>query len=125
MMNEAKQHQADDQNHKELIEARNTADSIAYQTEKTLNDLGDKVPADERQNIETKVNQLRETLQSNDVQTIKSQTETLQNALHALSQQIDAHQQAETPGTGPIPGGNGHGPSISEDEVVEGEFREA
>lgn len=125
MMNEAKQHQADDQNHKELIEARNTADSIAYQTEKTLNDLGDKVPADERQNIETKVNLLRETIQSNDIQSIKSQTETLQNALHALSQQIYAHQQAEQPGTGPIPGGNGHGPTSSEDEVVEGEFREA
>jgi len=127
MMNEAKQHEADDQKYKELIEARNTADSIAYQTEKTLNDLGDKVPADERQNIEAKVNQLRETLQGNDVQAIKSQTEALQNAFHALSQQLYAHQQADTPGTGPVPGGNGHGPTNSEDEdeVVEGEFREA
>ena len=125
MMNESKQHEVDDQKRKELIEARNTADSIAYQTEKTLNDLGDKVPADERQNIDSKVNQLRETLQGDDVQAIKSQTEALQNAFHALSQQLYAHQQAETPGTGPIPGGNGHGPKSSEDEVVEGEFREA
>jgi molecular chaperone DnaK len=127
MMNEAKQHESDDQKRRELIEARNIADSLAYQTEKTLNELGDKVPASERQNIESKINQLRETLQGDDAQAIKSQSEELQNAFHALSQQLYAHQQAEATETGPMPGGNGHGPAASEDgeDVVEGEFREA
>ena len=127
MMDEAKRHEADDQKKRELIESRNTADSLAYQTEKTLNELGDKVPTSERQNIESKINELRETLQSEDVQAIKTQTEALQNAFHALSQQLYAQQQEETPGTGQTHGGNGHESATSEGEedVVEGEFREA
>jgi len=127
MMNEAKQHEADDQKRRELIEARNTADSIAYQTEKTLNELGDKVPAAERQNIESQISQLRETLKDEDSQRIKNQTEALQNAFHALSQQLYAQQQQEATQTGQTPGGNGHEPKTpeGEDDVVEGEFREA
>jgi molecular chaperone DnaK len=130
MMDEAKRHEADDQKKRELIESRNTADSLAYQTEKTLNELGDKVPTSERQNIESKISELRETLQSEDVQAIKTQTEALQNAFHALSQQLYAQQQEETPGTGQTHGGNGHEPATSatsegEEDVVEGEFREA
>lgn len=127
MMDEAKQNEADDQKRRELIEARNTADSLAYQTEKTLNELGDKVPSTERQNIESKINELRETLQGEDPQAIKNQTEALQNAFHALSQQLYAHQQEEATETRQTPGGNGHGPATSEGEedVVEGEFREA
>ena len=127
MMNEAKQHEADDQKRRELIEARNNADSIAYQTEKTLNELGDKVPSAERQNIENQISQLRETLKDEDSQRIKNQTEALQNAFHALSQQLYAQQQHETTQTGQTPGGNGHEPKTpeGEDDVVEGEFREA
>jgi molecular chaperone DnaK len=127
MMNEAKQHEADDQKRRELIEARNNADSIAYQTEKTLNELGDKVPAAERQNIESQISQLRETLKDEDSQRIKNQTEALQNAFHALSQQLYAQQQQEATQTGKTPGGNGHEPKTpeGEDDVVEGEFREA
>jgi molecular chaperone DnaK len=125
MMDEAKHHETDDRKRRELIEARNTADSIAYQTEKTLRDLGDKVPANERQNIETKINELRDTLKSDDIHAIKNQTESLQNAFHALSQQLYAHQQTESPQASP--GGNGHKPDTFEEdgEVVEGEFREA
>jgi molecular chaperone DnaK len=129
MMNEAKQHEADDQKRRELIEARNNADSLAYQTEKTLNELGDKVPASERQNIENKISELRETIKGEDANAIKNQSEALQNAFHALSQQLYAQQQAEatTTESGQAPGGNGHGPATSNDDedVVEGEFREA
>jgi len=125
MMDEAKRHETDDRKRRELIEARNTADSIAYQTEKTLRDLGDKVPANERENIDTKINELRDTLKNDDVHAIKNQTESLQNAFHALSQQLYAHQQTEPPKASP--GGNGHKPGTPEEdgEVVEGEFREA
>jgi molecular chaperone DnaK len=124
MVQQARQHEAEDRKRRELIEARNTADSIAYQTEKTLGELGDKVPASERENIESKIKQLRETMKGDDTEQIKQQTEELQNAFHALSQQLYAQQEAQ-PG-GPQ-GGNGHGPEGSEDEgeVVEGEFREA
>ena len=59
-MQEAREHEAEDRRHRELVEARNTADSLAYQTEKTLRDLGEKVPAADRPNIETQINALRE-----------------------------------------------------------------
>ncbi|MEJ2266287.1 MAG: molecular chaperone DnaK [Anaerolineales bacterium] len=125
MVQEARQHEAEDRKRRELVEARNTADSIAYQTEKTLRDLGEKVPAGERQNIEAKIKSLREAIKGDNLDQIKRQTEELQNAFHALSQQLYAQQQA--PGGGPTGGGNGHGPEGPEDEgeVVEGEFREA
>ena len=121
MVEDAREHESDDRKHRELIEARNTADSLAYQTDKTLGELGDKVPANERQNIETKIAELRELIENEEVESIRKVTEELQNAFHALSQQMYAQQQ-------PDPGSNGHEPQShqdeGEDEVVEGEFRE-
>ena len=126
MVQQAREHQADDRKRRELIEARNNADSLAYQTEKTLTELGDKVPSSERQNIQSKIDALREAIKGEDAARIKSLSDELQNAFHALSQQLYAQQQ---PG-GPQPGGNGsgngqaHGPE-DEGEVIEGEFHEA
>ncbi len=122
MVGEARQHESDDRKRRELVEARNLGDSLAYQTEKTLRDLGDKVPAGERENIEGKIKTLRETIQGDDTTHIKRLTEELQNAFHALSQQLYAQQaQGETQ-----PGSNGHGGKPEEEgDVVEGEFREA
>jgi molecular chaperone DnaK len=123
MVQQARQHEAEDRKRRELIEARNAGDSVAYQTEKTLKELGDKVPAGERENIEAKIKDLRETLKGEETEKIKGQTEALQNAFHALSQQLYAQQQQQ-PGD---QSGNGQGPEGPEDEgeVVEGEFREA
>jgi molecular chaperone DnaK len=118
---EARDHEAEDKRQRELIDARNTADNITYQTEKMLRELGDKVPGNERENIQKKVNSLREVMKSNDTAQIRRETDELQTALHALSQQMYAHQAQETP-----PSGNGNGkqgPS-DEGEVLEGEFRE-
>jgi molecular chaperone DnaK len=125
MVQEARQHEAEDRRRRESVEARNTADSIAYQTEKTLRDLGEKVPAGERQNIEGKIKSLREAIKGDNIDQIKRQTDELQNAFHALSQQLYAQQQG--PSGGSSGDGNGRGPEGPEDEgeVVEGEFREA
>ncbi len=135
MVQEARENEADDRKRRELIEARNTADSLAYQTEKTLNELGDKVPESERATIENKVKDLREAAQGEDAARIKSLSEDLQHAFHALSQQLyaqDAGQPGDMPGSGPFPGaaetdGNGHdeGEAENDDEVIEGEFTEA
>jgi len=127
MVNEARQHEGEDRKRRELIEARNMADSLAYQTEKALRDLGDKVPAGERQNIESKINELRQAMNGEDVTYIRRLTEELQNAFHALSQQVYA-QGAAQPGSNGNGNGNGgdgrnSGPS-DEGEVIEGEFRE-
>jgi molecular chaperone DnaK len=123
---EARENESADRQRRELAEARNTADSLAYQTEKTLRELGDKVQAGERVHIESKINALREALKGEDTAGIRRQTEELQNAFHALSQQLYAQQgqpQGQAP-DGEGPGRGGRGPE-DEGEVVEGEFREA
>jgi molecular chaperone DnaK len=132
MVQQAREHEADDRKRRELIEARNTADSLAYQTEKTLGELGDKVPASERQNIQDNIKALREAVKGEDTARIKQLTEEVQNAFHAISQQMYAQQQQQAAGpAGGVSGnGNGHGPDGSEGrddegEVIEGEFREA
>jgi molecular chaperone DnaK len=105
---ESQEHEAEDRKRRELAEARNTADSLAYQTEKTLRELGERVPAEERSNIESKLSALRETIKGDDLASIRRQTEDIQNAFHAISQQLYAQQ----PG-GSTPGGNGGADSQS------------
>jgi molecular chaperone DnaK len=125
MVGEARNHESEDRKRRELIEVRNTADSLAYQTEKTLRELGDKVPSNEQQNIQRKIDELREAIKGDDMPRIKRLSDDLQNAFHAISQQLYA-QQAQAGSQG----GNGHGQARpdngpEEGEVVEGEFREA
>ncbi len=121
MVQEARQHEAEDKKRRELIDARNTADSLVYQTEKALRDLGDKVPGAEAQNIQGKVDELKSAAQGDDINRIKQASEQVEQAFHALSQQLYAQgaqgqPQPETPG-GPPPQSNG-------DDVIEGEVRE-
>ena len=130
MVEEAKSNEAEDQKRKEIADVRNTADSLAYQTEKTLNELGDKVPENDRESIDGKVKELREALEGDDLDRIKQLTEEVQQASYALSQQLYA-QEAEGDESEPQPeaqaDGDGATPPSGEEEgdVVEGEFREA
>ncbi|MFZ6027699.1 MAG: molecular chaperone DnaK [Chloroflexota bacterium] len=127
---EAREHEAEDRQRRDLIEARNNGDSLAYQTEKTLRELGDKLPGSERADIERKVADLREALKGEDVARIKRETEALQQAFYAISQQLYQQQ-----GAGPQAGGNGNGnghhaadggaADRTDEGVVDGEFREA
>jgi molecular chaperone DnaK len=122
MVDEAKRNSAEDRKRRELVEARNNADALAYQAEKALRDLGDKVPAGDRSKIDAKIQELRQAAQGEDVATIRRLTEELQQASYAMSQQLYAQGQP-----GPEQGrraGGASGPSKDEG-VVEGEFREA
>jgi molecular chaperone DnaK len=126
MVQEAKKHESEDEARKDLVDARNTGDGLAYQAEKTLTELGDKVPESDRENIEAKISSLREAIEGDDLELIKRLTEEVQQASYALSQQLYAQEgEAE----GPVPEGEAEsgGPSDGEEEgdVVEGEFREA
>ena len=127
---EGRDHEADDKRQRELIQACNTADSLIYQTEKTLRELQDKVPTADRQNIEAKLNQLREAIKGSDINQINYLTNDVQNAFYALSQQLYAAQTNNEPGNGksggPSSSGNGHKPQTPDDEgeILEGEFRE-
>ncbi len=129
MVREAKEHEAEDRRRRELAEARNQADTLAYQTEKTLRELGDKVPAAERERITAKVKELREAIQGEDLERIKRLNEEVQQMWHALSQQLYASQQpsggASATGGAASSGGTTEGEKPGEGEVVDGEFREA
>ncbi len=122
MVEQARQHESEDRQRRELVETRNTADTLAYQTEKTLKELGDKVPAAERSSIETKVQELRKAVEGEDRERIKQLSDDLQNAFHALSQQLYASQAKAAPNGN---GTSGHAPEPEGEGVVEGEFREA
>jgi len=126
MIHHAREHEAEDRRRKELIEARNMADNIVYQTEKALKELGEKVPEGERQNIQAKIDSLQQEMTGEDTAKIKRLVDELQNAFHALSQQLYAQQDQQTTGFSSSGNGNGHqSRPDDEGEVVEGEFREA
>ncbi len=121
MVREAKEHDADDRRRKEEIETRNYADQAAYTADKTLRDLGDKVPADVRSDVEAKAAAVREALKGQDIDLIRRKTEELSDAMQRIGATMYEQPGAETP---PPPGGEG-GPSGPEEEgTVEGEFRE-
>lgn len=130
MVREAREHESEDRRRKELVEARNNADSLAYQTEKTLRELGDKISSSDRDRIQAQINDLREAIKGDDINSIRRKSDDLQHAFHAISQQLYAQQgqpgAAGTPGGGyTTASGNGGGSKTDEGEVVEGEFREA
>ncbi|MGB9594248.1 MAG: molecular chaperone DnaK, partial [Anaerolineae bacterium] len=104
MVQEAKRHEAEDRRRKELVEARNEADSVIYQTEKALRELGDKVPTTDRGRIEGLINDLKSAAKTEDMARIRQLTEQLKQAAYALGQQMYAGQQ---PGGGPTGGPSG------------------
>jgi molecular chaperone DnaK len=120
LVQEAKTHENDDKKQRDLVEARNSADNLIYVTEKTLRELGDKVPVTDRGQIEQTVEELRSVKDSDDINRIRQLTEKLQQASHALTQQM--YQNTNGEGEGPT-GGEG-GKTGSEDDVVEGEYRQ-
>ncbi|UYN90277.1 MAG: molecular chaperone DnaK [Anaerolineales bacterium] len=130
MRKDAESHKAEDDKRKELVEAHNTADSAIYTAEKTLKDLGDKVPAASKQEIEDLVAKTREALGSEDVAAMKSATEALMERLQKLG--AEAYQGGGAAPGGPEAGSGGDagsgsagsGPANGED-VVDGEFKEA
>ena len=117
MVNEAEANRSEDERRAELVQIRNQADSLIYQVEKSLNELGEKVADNDRNQIESQVEDLRSALENDDVDAIRSQMDAVQNASHALSQQLYAQQE----GAGESSGYE----SPEDDDVVEGEFTEA
>ena len=124
MVEEASKNRSADDARKELVELRNQADTAAYQAEKLVKDMGDKIPADQKSQVESKVKDLREAIQSDDKARIKSLMDALQADMQAIGQAAYAQQDA----AGPQPSGpqapTGE-PDGSDEDVVEGEFHEA
>ena len=124
MVREAKLHEAEDRRRRELAEARNEADSLIYQTEKLLRELGDKVPSTDRGTIEAAIENLKRAKDSDDTAKIRQLTEQLKQASYALGQQMYAQQQAAggPASEGARPPGASKG---GDEDVIDGEFREA
>jgi molecular chaperone DnaK len=129
MVKDAKRHASEDRRRKELIEARNKADQLIYQMEKSLRDLGDQVSASDRQRIEEIIEDLKKAKDSDDKNRIERLIEQLQQASQAIGQAMYAQEQAAAggaqagPGAGPQAGPSA-GPNGRDEEVVEGEFHE-
>lgn len=129
MRKEAEAHAEEDVRRKELVEARNSADNAAYSAEKTLRDLGDKVPADMKTNIEEKVANVRKVMDSEDVEEIRGATDELMQLvqqLGAAAYQQEGPQAGGDASAGPESGDGGEGGNNgdeSDEDVVEGEFR--
>ncbi|MCU0488229.1 MAG: molecular chaperone DnaK [Anaerolineales bacterium] len=121
MRKDAEIHAEEDRKRKELIEAHNNADNVAYSAEKVLRDLGDKVPAETRKNVEDRVARLREVMNGQDLETIKRLTDELSQELQKVG--AAAYQQA--PSTGPTETGGDTGQPGPDENVVDGEFRNA
>ncbi len=85
---DAEQYAAEDAKIKEGVEVRNTADQAIYQSEKTLAEMADKISADDKNKIETALNKLKETVKGDDIAAIKADTEALQQAFYAVSEQM-------------------------------------
>jgi molecular chaperone DnaK len=119
LVQEAEQNRDADEKRAQLIQSRNEADSIAYQVEKSMNELGDKVPANDRGQIEQQLNNLREVMQRDDVDAIRNSIQNLQNAAHALSQQMYANEQPQQQPN------NGNNEGEADPDVIEGEFTQA
>jgi molecular chaperone DnaK len=123
MSREAEQHAAEDAKHKEEVEVRNSADSLAYTAEKTLRDQGDKVSADVKQEIDAKIASVKSALQGKDVDAIRNAMQELSQAMQKIG--AAAYQQpGQPPPSGEEPGGGGEGGEGGEEGTVEGEFRE-
>jgi molecular chaperone DnaK len=123
MVSEAKQHESEDERQRQLIETRNQADQLIYSVEKTLKELGEKVSATDRGQVENVMNDLKEAIKTDDIARIRSLMEQLQQASYAFSQQMYQAQQP-TQSNGSANGhSNGHA-SGQDDDVVEGEFQE-
>jgi molecular chaperone DnaK len=123
MVRQAEINKAADQRRKELIEARNQADSLAYSVEKSLQDLAEKIGAEDRRALEQLIAEVRRTAKGEDVTAIRDAMNRLQQATYRMS--VGAYGGTAGDSTGP---GNGHGstghPSANGEDVVEGEFRQ-
>ena len=126
---EAELHADEDKKKKELVEARNTADSLIYSTEKSIKDLGDKVDAEIKSKAEAAIEPLRKAMEGEDPEEIKRLSEELTQASHKLAEAMYQQASAES---GAQPGAEGAGPgdpgqaagAAPDDDVVDADFEE-
>ncbi len=128
MQREAETHAAEDAKRKEDVEIRNTADTLAYTAEKTLREQKDKIPAELNQEVEDKIQAVRQALPGTDTEALRKASQELSEAMQKLGSAVYGQQPppgGEAPPEGEVPPEGEPPPDKGEDEgTVEGEFRE-
>jgi len=129
MRREAELHAEEDLKRRELIEARNNADSTIYSAEKTLRDLGDKVPADIKSQVEDAVRKVSEVKDGDDTEAITKDVEALVQVLQQVGQAAYAQEQSPKDETSQDPGSDsesasGEKATPDDEDVVDGEFKQ-
>ncbi len=128
LIKDAELHSEDDKKKKELVEARNQADALIYQTQKSIKDLGDKVDAETKAKVEGAIEPLKKAIDGDDTAEIKRLSEALTQASHKIAEAMyqQASQEAGAqPGAGPGDGAQpGAGTAAPEDDVVDADFEE-
>src|SRR4051794_35001619 len=130
MVKDAEAHAAEDKTRRELVEAKNQADSLIHTTERSLQEAGDKVPADEREAVQSAIQALKDAVGGDDAEQIKQKTEALAQVAMKLGEAMyRAQQGAGEAGGGPGAGGaGGHGGpgggAAGNDKVVDADFEE-
>jgi molecular chaperone DnaK len=128
MQKEAELHADEDKKAKEAVEIRNNADNLAYQSEKQLKELGDKVPDDKKKEIEEAIAKVRETLKGQDTDAIQSAYTDLQNKFQAVSENLYKNASANAqsadvpPGPQPGPQGQQAGGKKGDGDAIDAEF---
>ncbi len=122
MVKDAEAHAADDKKRKEAVEARNHADGLIHTTEKNLTEFGDKVPADQKSQIETDLKALKDVLDSGDAAAIKAKTDALMQSSMKLGEAMYKAQQDGAPADGAAQGAEGG--HQADDGVVDADFEE-
>jgi molecular chaperone DnaK len=128
MLRDAEQHAAEDKQRRELVEARNTADSLAYSVERAINELADRVPAHERARAESLIGEIRGAIkdESTPVDRLRQLTSDLQQVSHSLASAAYS-EQASAAGAGAGGSGGSGGTSAggdrgADDDVIEAEY---
>lgn len=116
MVEEAEKFAEEDHKRREAAEARNAADNLAYQAEKQLEELGDKVSTDDRQAVEAAIEDVKKALEADDTEEIKQKTDALMQAFQKVGEAVYAQQQAAE-----AAGGEQASEAGGEEDVVEGE----
>ena len=131
LVKEAEAHAADDKKKQDLISARNQADGLIYGTEKSIKDLGDKLDAALKSDIEGKIASLKTLMEGEDVEAIKKATEELAQASHKRAEQLYSQAQGQQPGAdaagaaGAQPGAGAAGGKKADDDVIDADFTES
>lgn len=128
MTKDAEIHAEEDKKRKELVETRNQADALIHATQKSLDDLGDKVDAETKANVEKEIENVKQVLESNDVDKIKTAIEALNSASHKLAELMYAQAAKDNPDQGGSTGGGAAGGASGgkndDDDVVDADFEE-